>query len=169
MAVEGRDASTVTAVDIHGESHVVAVDALRWRPSVYAVIVKDDALLVSPQFGAYALPGGGVELGETLEEALTREVYEETGIRIASPKLLTCHTNFFVMSDSDKGEFIQSLLFYYLCDFAGGELSSDHFTEDEKPNMAMPEWLPLSKLTGIAAGGSDDWRTVVNDVIRSRV
>lgn len=40
-----------------------------------------------PNRGLYVLPGGGVEDGETLEEALCREVLEETGLKIYSDPL----------------------------------------------------------------------------------
>jgi ADP-ribose pyrophosphatase YjhB (NUDIX family) len=35
-----------------------------------------------PMQGVYTLPGGGVELGETLEQAIVREIREETGLAI---------------------------------------------------------------------------------------
>jgi ADP-ribose pyrophosphatase YjhB (NUDIX family) len=53
--------------------------------SVGGAVVRDGCLLVarmtySPTSGQYMLPGGVVENGETLEEAVVREVREETGV-----------------------------------------------------------------------------------------
>src|SRR4249919_3771137 len=88
---------TVIGNDIDGNTLEIPVDELRWRPSVYAIIIKDGKLLCSPQYNGYDVPGGSVELGETLEEALVREVREETGITAGSPKLLVCANSFFVL------------------------------------------------------------------------
>ena len=59
-------------------SPVVGVGAL--------VFYADCVLLVrrvnAPLAGEWSLPGGAVELGETLEEAIVREVAEETGLRV---------------------------------------------------------------------------------------
>src|SRR6202521_5905942 len=55
--------------------------------AVSAAIFRDGRVLIvrrarPPAHGLYTLPGGGVELGETLEEAVIREVREETGLAI---------------------------------------------------------------------------------------
>jgi ADP-ribose pyrophosphatase YjhB (NUDIX family) len=55
--------------------------------AVSAAIVRDGKVLVvrrarPPANGFYSLPGGVVEIGETLHEALRREVLEETGMAI---------------------------------------------------------------------------------------
>jgi len=55
--------------------------------AVSAAIFRDGKVLIvrrarPPAHGLYTLPGGGVELGETLEEAVVREVREETSLDI---------------------------------------------------------------------------------------
>jgi 8-oxo-dGTP diphosphatase len=54
---------------------------------VGAVVFEADCVLLvrrgkAPLAGEWSLPGGAVELGETLEEAIIREVAEETGLRV---------------------------------------------------------------------------------------
>jgi 8-oxo-dGTP diphosphatase len=55
--------------------------------AVSAAIFRDGRVLIvrrarPPAHGLYTLPGGGVELGETLEQAVIREVREETALAI---------------------------------------------------------------------------------------
>ena len=61
------------------------------RPEVCvgAVVIDDDRLLLirrghGPAAGDWSLPGGRVEFGETMAEALVREVQEETGLEVVA-------------------------------------------------------------------------------------
>jgi ADP-ribose pyrophosphatase YjhB (NUDIX family) len=75
-----------------------ATDSTRTYPTrpylaVSAAIFRDGRVLIvrrarPPAHGLYTLPGGGVELGETLEDAVVREVREETGLAIAPLQLV---------------------------------------------------------------------------------
>jgi ADP-ribose pyrophosphatase YjhB (NUDIX family) len=61
--------------------------------AVSAAIFRDGRVLIvrrarPPAHGLYTLPGGGVELGETLEQAVIREVREETALDIAPVDLI---------------------------------------------------------------------------------
>jgi 8-oxo-dGTP diphosphatase len=61
--------------------------------AVSAAIVRDGRVLIvrrgrAPARGLYTLPGGGVELGETLEQAVIREVREETALGIEPVALI---------------------------------------------------------------------------------
>jgi 8-oxo-dGTP diphosphatase len=56
-------------------------------PAVGAVVFKEDTVLLvkrgkPPSEGFWAIPGGSVQLGETLQQAAEREILEETGIEI---------------------------------------------------------------------------------------
>ncbi len=158
--------NTVICRDVHGGTCEVPVEKLSWRPSAYGIVVREGKILVSKQFGnKYDLPGGGIELGETPEQAVIREVKEETGLDVTKPWFVTAVTNFFVWPTADAPtEFYQSILMYYTCDFVGGELSVEGFDEHEKQYAELAEWHPLSKLDQLRVASSYDWRTVVQKV-----
>ena len=54
---------------------------------VGAIVVRDGRVLLvqrgqAPSYGLWAIPGGRLELGETLQQAAEREILEETGIQV---------------------------------------------------------------------------------------
>jgi len=74
---------TVTCIDTARNTYEVPISDLIWRPAAYGIIIQDKHILLSPQHDGYDLPGGGVDLGETMEEGCIREVKEETGMDVA--------------------------------------------------------------------------------------
>ncbi len=69
----------------------------RFRLRACAVIYRDGKILMAKneEDDYYYSVGGGVKHGETVEEAVIREVYEETGSRLEIDRLLFIHQNFF--------------------------------------------------------------------------
>lgn len=93
------------------------------EPTVGAFIFnpRGELLLVtSPKWpGAYTVPGGHVELGERLEEALLREAAEETGLLVHSPQFICFQEFIFGTGFWRKRHFI---FFDYACQTDGGEV-----------------------------------------------
>ena len=73
-----------------------------------------------PSYGRWGLPGGVVELGETVEEAIMREVEEETRIRASPIRLITTFDSI-IRDDEDRIRF-HYVLCEFLCEYIGGEL-----------------------------------------------
>ena len=74
------------------------------RPGVYAVLMLGDQLLLTHQaepIPEVQLPGGGIDPGESPIAALHREVFEETGWRIAAPRRMGAFRRFTYMPEYD--------------------------------------------------------------------
>ncbi|MGM9972444.1 MAG: NUDIX domain-containing protein [Clostridiaceae bacterium] len=112
----------------------------RIRNSAKALIIKDGKMLASKindnGFIFYIMPGGGQESGETLEEAVIREVKEEFGF-IVEPKSLE-----FVI-EGVRGESFHRVDLVFLCEYIseihGAEIISDC-------NQIGYDWLPIENL-----------------------
>jgi len=74
------------------------------RPGSYAVLLKGEQMLLTHQAAPvpeFQLPGGGIDPGESPVMALMREVFEETGYRIAKPRRLGAFRRFTFMPEYD--------------------------------------------------------------------
>jgi len=89
----------------------------RIAPAVMCLIRRGREILLarSPRFapGMYSALAGFVEPGESLEQCLSREVLEETGVRIANARYFA----------SQPWPFPHSLMIAFVADYAGGEIT----------------------------------------------
>lgn len=131
--------------DWNGEIHEVPEEEISFRIPVYGVIVRKGSVLVRPQHGdGYDFPGGGIETGETIEQAFAREVKEETGLTVDMGGILYAGNEFYWSIPGKKG--FNNILLYYRGENPRGEISMDGFDENEKQYAKKALWLPLSKL-----------------------
>ncbi len=93
--------------------------------------------------GEWCTPGGAIELGETLEEALRREIKEETNLDIANPKLFDIKANVHMVYPN-KDEVYYTDIVYEINEFHG-DLKPDgesrelcFFSLDKLPENIMP-------------------------------
>jgi len=90
--------------------------------AVGAVVFKESKVLLvkrgnSPAKGMWAIPGGKVRLGETLQQATEREIFEETGIKIKAGDPIYS----FELIEQDEDGIIQ--YHYYIVDLEGEFIS----------------------------------------------
>ena len=89
------------------------------------------------KWSGYAFPGGHIEEGESLAESVIREVYEETGLTIAAPKLVA-------VKDWEPDEGGRYIVFCYKATEFTGQLRSSEEGEVSWVEKAQLEKLDLS-------------------------
>ena len=117
------------------------------RKRAAGVVIKDGKVLLmfrrNERWEYYVFPGGGVDDGETPEQAVVRELLEETSVEVRVK-------NLFIHFDDDKG----SEHFMYLCEYISGEPKLDDSSSEKKKMLSgnqyyEPMWVEINKLSGM--------------------
>jgi 8-oxo-dGTP diphosphatase len=101
-----------------------------------------------PRKGEWSLPGGRVELGESLLEAVRREIKEETGLEVDVGPLLEAFDRVHRVGDRVRYHFV---ILDYLCTCTGGTLCPGDDADDAR-------WVAASELE---AYGVNDFAAAV--------
>lgn len=117
-------------------THLSGSAGARFRVAVSALIFEDGQVLLAHRrdIDWWNLPGGGMEVGETVDEALRREVHEETGLVVKIEQLIG------VYSKPQK----QEVVLTFRCHMIGGELKKT--TESRECRYFAPDSLPTNTL-----------------------
>lgn len=113
---------------------------------VAAVLVKDNKILVQrdKDGSEYALPGGHVKIGETLEAGLIRETMEEMGVQIECKQMLWSEECFWEWN----GRQAHNISFYYLIELCDGfEIPDTGEFVSQKDNCnVVIGWMPIEQI-----------------------
>ncbi len=114
-----------------------------------AVLVKDNNVLVQREKDGneYALPGGHIRIGETLEEGLKREIMEEIGVDIECERLLWSEESFW----KQNGKQAHNIAFYYLIELCDGYEIPDNgeFIPHKDNCNVVIGWMPVENIQNI--------------------
>ena len=94
----------------------------------------------APLAGYWSLPGGGVEAGERLEDAVVREILEETGLRVKADSLATVFER--IMPDESGACEYHYVLVDFYCKIVGGDLRPGDDSRDVR-------WFEIEALDGL--------------------
>ncbi len=129
---------------------------------VGAVIIEEDRVLLirrgqAPLLGEWSLPGGVLECGETLREAVVREAREETGLVVETGEMLGVYER--VIRGNEGRVRYHYVLIDFLCRPIGGDLKAGSdaadvcwFTRDELPALNLAYDANDVVLRGLARG-----------------
>ena len=116
---------------------------------VGAIIVRDAQVVLvkrghAPLLGEWSIPGGLLEIGETLRQGVEREAQEETGLVVRAKELLGVFER--IVPDDQKRTRFHYVLVDFLCEVLSGELKASGdaadarwFAADELSVFPLPE------------------------------
>jgi len=116
--------------------------------TVGVLILNNKILVQRERDGSeYALPGGHIKIGETLEKGLIREYKEETGTNILCKRLLWSEECFWEW----KGKQAHNIAFYYLIELCEDSAIPDNgeFVSHKDNCNVVLGWMPIDEIQNI--------------------
>lgn len=124
------------------------------RVSARGIVINNDRVLLN-EFGGgeyYNIPGGGVEPGETVKQAVVREIFEESGLNVSVGDLI-----YVLEYEPNNCNFIygkkSSISLVFRCFLSGGDNITKPSIPDIDPDneelISEPKWVEISKLKDI--------------------
>jgi len=124
------------------------------RVAAYGLAVRDSSVLLTRLAGwdspvLWTLPGGGIDVGEQPEDALHREIWEETGLRLRSCRLMTVGSRHFTgHSPSGRLEDFHGVWVLYSVELEPGEAR----VVEVGGTTAEVAWIPLDRMPSVHLG-----------------
>jgi 8-oxo-dGTP diphosphatase len=111
------------------------------RVTVGAIVMKENKILLvkrkrAPHQGCWAIPGGKIELGETIQQAAEREIKEETGITIRAKDPI------YIFDYIERDENNQIRFHYVIIDVAADYIGGDLQSGDD---AEMANWFTMNE------------------------
>lgn len=133
------------------------------RVAVGAVVIHEDKVLLvlrgqAPAKDMWAIPGGSVDLGETLQAAAEREVLEETGLKIKAGEVIYA----FEKIQRDEAGRVQ--FHYVILDLAAEALDPTH-PLTPADDVRQAGWFSLSDLDRLKMPVSETTRTLLQKIM----
>ena len=134
----------IECTTLFGKKKLISKKQLQFRLAAYAIIINDRKILLldTRSTGKLFLPGGGVNIGEKVEDALKREVREEVGIEIEIRKFLKFKESFFYYDPLKEA--YHNFSFFFLC-----KARTFNFLDNDKINdeeAVDPHWIEMNNL-----------------------
>ena len=116
---------------------------------VGAIIIDSDEILMVRNSGDsfFYTVGGRVQFGESAQEAILREAYEETQIHFEIDMLAYVHENFFTM-DHNNEVYHEVCMFFMLKPNSKVRMMENSSFKEEYGDVSY-HWLPIHKLDGL--------------------
>ena len=135
------------------------------RRAARAIVIHDNKLLVMHRnkFGKeyLTLPGGNIEIGETPEQAMYRELAEETTVTVTEPRLVIIEH----AGDPYGDQYI------FQCKYVEGEPQLKPGSEEELinklgQNIYTPMWVPLAELSDTPFVSEELKQTIIDHLTK---